>query len=77
MADTTDNTPLAPAARAAFMTMLRQGDAEIERLKALLIKVIQRLAKHEPDALQLLDQIAPPELNDSLDEHQQPREAAG
>jgi hypothetical protein len=43
-------------------------DAEIERLKALLIKVIQRLAKYEPEAMQLLDQITPQDPDDSLDD---------
>jgi hypothetical protein len=44
--------------------------AETERLKALLIQVIKRLAKHEPDALELLDQIMPkePELDDSVED---------
>jgi hypothetical protein len=43
--------------------------AEEERLKALLIKVIKRLAKHEPDALDLLDQVTrqDDQLDDSLD----------
>ena len=31
--------------------------AETERLKALLIQVIKRLAKYDPSALDLLDQI--------------------
>jgi hypothetical protein len=33
---------------------------EIERLKALLLAVIKRLAKHEPSAIELLDQVNPP-----------------
>jgi hypothetical protein len=31
--------------------------AETERLKALLVQVIKRLAKYEPAALDLLDQL--------------------
>jgi hypothetical protein len=43
--------------------------AEIERLKALLIQVIKRLIKYEPEARDLLDQVNPPgEPNDSLDD---------
>jgi len=38
--------------------------AEIERLRALLIQVIKRLIKHEPEAAQLLDQVTPPDLPD-------------
>jgi hypothetical protein len=34
---------------------------EVERLRALLILVIKRLAQHEPDALELLDHINPHE----------------
>jgi hypothetical protein len=34
-------------------------NAETERLWALLVKVIKRLAKHEPDAAALLDQVMP------------------
>jgi hypothetical protein len=47
-----------------------QVTAETERLKVLLIQVIKRLAKHEPDALELLDKIMPsePELNDDLED---------
>jgi hypothetical protein len=41
---------------------------ETERLKALLIQVIQRLAKYEPDALELLNKIYPAEPSDSLDD---------
>src|SRR5262249_3743948 len=43
-------------------------DAEIERLKALLIKVIKRLAKYEPEAVELLDQVTAQDPNDSLDD---------
>jgi hypothetical protein len=44
-------------------------NAETERLKALLIQVIKRLAKHELDALELLDQIMPrAEPVDSVDD---------
>lgn len=39
---------------------------EIERLKALLIQVIKRLAKHEPDALELLDQLNPSDPDDGV-----------
>jgi hypothetical protein len=42
-------------------------NAEIERLKALLIEVIRRLAKYEPDALDLLKQVTPQDPNDSLE----------
>jgi hypothetical protein len=43
-----------------------QVTAETERLKTLLIQVIKRLAKHEPEALDLLDQVMPsePDLDD-------------
>jgi hypothetical protein len=41
--------------------------AEVERLKALLIKVIKRLAKYEPEAVELLDQVQPAdEPNDEI-----------
>ena len=37
-------------------------------LKALLLQIIKRLAKYEPEALELLDQVNPPgDPNDSLD----------
>ncbi len=39
---------------------------ETERLKALLIKVIKRLAKYEPDALDLLDEIHMSDPDDDL-----------
>jgi hypothetical protein len=39
---------------------------EIERLRALLIKVIKRLVKYEPDARELLDQINPADPDDSV-----------
>jgi hypothetical protein len=40
-----------------------------DQLVALLIQVIKRLAKYEPDALDLLDQITSTgEFNDSLDD---------
>jgi hypothetical protein len=42
------------------------GWAEIERLKALLIQVIQRLIKHEPDAAALLDQVNPRDPDDGI-----------
>ena len=42
--------------------------AETERLKQLLIQVIKRLAKHEPDALDLLDQIHPADPEDDVDD---------
>lgn len=41
---------------------------ETERLKALLIQVIKRLAKYEPAALDLLDQIHPADPDDPLDD---------
>jgi hypothetical protein len=42
-------------------------DAEVERLKAILIRVIRRLAKHEPDAIELLDELTPqPDPSDTL-----------
>ena len=47
-------------------------NAETERLRALLIKVIKLLAKYEPDtARELLDQVMPqvqPDFDDSLDD---------
>jgi hypothetical protein len=43
-------------------------DAEIERLRALLILVIKRLIKHEPDAAELLDQVTPHDPDDALDD---------
>jgi hypothetical protein len=43
-------------------------NAETERLKALLIQVIKRLAKYEPDALDLLDQVHPAQPDDDLEE---------
>jgi len=42
------------------------GWAEIERLKALLIQVIKRLAKYEPDATELLDQVNPSDPDDGV-----------
>jgi hypothetical protein len=39
---------------------------ETERLKALLIQVIKKLAKYEPDALDLLDQVMPRDPEDSV-----------
>jgi Prophage minor tail protein Z (GPZ) len=39
---------------------------EIERLKALLLQVIKRLAKYEPDAIDLLDQVTALDPNDEL-----------
>jgi hypothetical protein len=42
--------------------------AEIERLKAMLLQVIKRLAKYEPEAIDLLDQVQPPsDPSDSLE----------
>jgi hypothetical protein len=41
---------------------------ETERLKALLIQVIKRLAKHEPDAMDLLDQIHAADPEDRADD---------
>ena len=43
-------------------------DAEIERLKAILIQVIKRLAKYEPEALDLLDQVTPSDPDDAIDD---------
>ena len=40
--------------------------AEIERLKALLIQVIKRLIKYEPDAAELLDQLNPSDPDDGI-----------
>jgi hypothetical protein len=40
--------------------------AETERLKALLIQVIKRLTKYEPDAIDLLDQIQPADPEDDI-----------
>jgi hypothetical protein len=41
---------------------------EVDRLRALLIKVIKRLMEHEPDAKELLDQVAAPaDPDDDLD----------
>jgi hypothetical protein len=45
--------------------------AETERLRAILVQVIKRLAKHEPDALALLDQVMPAsgaDFDDPLDD---------
>jgi hypothetical protein len=39
---------------------------EIERLKALLIQVIKRLIKYEPDAAELLDQLNPADPDDGI-----------
>jgi hypothetical protein len=41
---------------------------ETERLKALLIEVITRLAKYEPDAMTLLKQIYPTDPDDNIDD---------
>ena len=41
---------------------------EIERLKALLLQVIKRLAKYEPNAVELLDQVTAADPNDELPE---------
>jgi hypothetical protein len=43
-------------------------DFEIERLRALLILVIKRLIRHEPDAAELLDQVTPQDPDDALDD---------
>jgi hypothetical protein len=40
--------------------------AETERLKALLIRVIQRLIKYEPEAASLLDEVNPPDPDDGV-----------
>lgn len=40
---------------------------EVERLKALLIQVIRRLIKYEPDAAELLEHLTPSDPDDSLD----------
>jgi hypothetical protein len=42
--------------------------AETERLRALLIHVIKRLAGYEPKALDLLDQIIPADPDDQIDD---------
>jgi hypothetical protein len=44
------------------------SSAEVERLKALLIKIICRLAKHEPDAVELIQQVHGEDPNDSLED---------
>lgn len=42
--------------------------AEIDRLRRLVVELIKRLAKYEPTATELLDQVQPPGLaNDPLD----------
>lgn len=42
---------------------------ETERLKRLLIQVIKRLMRYEPEAIELLDQIQPPDVpDDSTDD---------
>jgi hypothetical protein len=43
---------------------------EIERLRALLLRVIKRLIKHEPEAAELLDQVNPDDRdpNDGLED---------
>jgi hypothetical protein len=46
----------------------RAATIEEERLKALLIQVIKRLAKFDPSALDLLDQIHPADPDDSVDD---------
>jgi hypothetical protein len=46
----------------------KRPPVEVERLKALLVQVIRRLAKHEPEAVELLDQIAPDDPDDSVEE---------
>jgi hypothetical protein len=40
--------------------------AETERLKSLLIQVIKRLTKYEPEAMQLLDQVIPSDPDDDV-----------
>jgi hypothetical protein len=49
------------------------GWAEIERLKALLIQVIKRLIKYEPDAAELLDQVTPSDPDDGLGDLADPK----
>jgi hypothetical protein len=51
-------------------------NAETERLKALLIQVIKRLAKFDPTALDLLDQISPADPVDNV-EDLYPEETSG
>ena len=41
--------------------------AETARLQALLIQVIKRLMKYEPESQDLLDQVMPGDPNDSLE----------
>jgi hypothetical protein len=43
-------------------------NAEIERLRVLLIQVIRRLAKYEPKAIDLLDELNPADPNDNVDD---------
>jgi transcriptional regulator with XRE-family HTH domain len=47
----------AQAGRSARITPTSAEAAELERLKALLLEVVHLLARHEPDALALLDRI--------------------
>ena len=46
----------------------KKGNPEAESLRAVLIKVIKRLAKYEPDALDLLDGLYATDPDDSLDD---------
>jgi hypothetical protein len=52
------NAPIALAAPTSAEAV------EVERLKALLVEVLQRLARHEPDAMTLLDRITAPPGSD-------------
>lgn len=43
-------------------------NAEVERLRAILIQVIRRLAKYEPKAIELLDEISVADPDDNVDD---------
>jgi hypothetical protein len=46
-------------------------------LRALVILVIKRLIKHEPDAAELLDQVTPQNPDDALDDLYSDRDDEG
>jgi hypothetical protein len=46
----------------------KRGNPEAESLRAILIKVIKRLAKYEPDALELLDGLYASDPDDGLED---------
>ena len=47
---------------------LKGDTAEVTRLKALLIQVVRRLMKHEPEAAALLEQLYPEDPSDPVDD---------